>query len=322
MSAPALRRRPPAAGTQALTDVRNLRRMRTALRQGLRGITAAPLVFALSVATMGAGLLMLSAYLLVLSNVRSVVASYGADLSLVAFLPAGAAPGEAGASSLREKLVALPGVARVEFVSIDDALERLRAELGADASVLEGLSENPLPASYEITLEPQARTPERLRALAQQVSALGGVDDVRWGEAWIESYASILRALQWLGLGLGACMLLVLGVIVSGTIRLAVHARADEIQIQRLVGAGAFFVRLPFYVEAALQGALGAGLALALLYLLFEAGAHLLGETFPVLLGGRPAFFGPFEITGLVLLAVTLGVGAAVLSLTRIEEQQ
>ena len=321
MSAPALRGRPPAAGAPALTDVRNLRRLRTALRQGLRGITSAPLVFALSVTTMAAGLLMLSAYLLVLSNLRTVVASYGADLSLVAFLHASAAPGQAGASGLREALTALPGVESIEFVSSVAALERLRADLGADASVLDGLAENPLPASYELTLEPQARTPERLRALAQQVSALGGIDDVRWGEAWIESYAAILRGLQWLGLGLGVCMLLVLGVIVSGTTRLAVHARADEIQIQRLVGAGGFFVRLPFYVEAALQGALGAALSLTLLYLLFEAGVPLLGETFPLLLGGRPAFFGPFELSGLVLLAIGLGVGAALLSLTRIEEQ-
>ncbi len=115
--------------------------------------------------------------------------------------------------------------------------------------------------------------------------------------------------------------MLVLGVIVSGTVRLAVQARADEIQIQRLVGAGGFFVRLPFYLEAGLQGALGAGLALAALYALFRLGLPLVGETLPLLLGAQPVFFGPLALSGLVVFAVALGVAAAVLSLAWLEEE-
>jgi cell division transport system permease protein len=114
---------------------------------------------------------------------------------------------------------------------------------------------------------------------------------------------------------------LVLGVIVSGTVRLAVHARADELQIQRLVGAGAFLVRLPFYLEAGLQGALGAGLAVGFLYGLSALGLPLVGDTVQRLLGVSTVhFFGPLEVVGLLLLGTALGVGSALLSLARLDE--
>jgi cell division transport system permease protein len=295
-----------------------LRRLRTSLRSGLRGITGAPLVFVLSVTTMAAGMFLLAGYLLVVQNVRGVLASYGQDLSLVAFLGADrSGPPEAIANAIR----GLPDVEQVSYVSPDVALERLRADLGNDAQILESLDQNPLPGSFEVSLVAGARTPERVRGVASELAELPGVEDVRYGEAWIESYARILRALEWVGAGLGVSLLLVLGVIVAGTVRLAVHSRADEIQIQRLVGAGGFLVRLPFLVEGALQGAFGAGLALLLLWGLFRLGLPLVGEAMTLVLGvAAPVFFGAGEQLALVLLGATLGFGAAVLSLLRLDD--
>ena len=59
----------------------------------------------------------------------------------------------------------------------------------------------------------------------------------------------------------GACLY-----IVGTTIRLGVFARREEIEILKLVGATDRFVRGPFLLEGALQGFLGAALALALLF--------------------------------------------------------
>ena len=312
-------RRAATKDTTPWSDVRNLRRLRTAVRSGLRGVWGAPLIFALSVITMAAGLLLLAGYLVVVQNVRAVLASYGADLSLVAFIRPNPEAGQT--RELAQKLKALSGVTQVTFVSPEQALGRLRVDLGSDAAVLDGLSRNPMPGSFEIALAEEARTPERVKALAREMRALPAVDDVRYGEAWVESYARIVDALEYGGAGLGVCLVLVLGVIVSGTVRLAVHARADELQIQRLVGAGAFLVRLPFYLEAGLQGALGAALALALLYGLLALGLPLLGETLERLLGvATVQFFGALEVVALLLLGTVLGVGSAVLSLARLDE--
>ncbi len=304
-----------------MIDARTLRRFWVSVRSGLRGVTGAPLVFALSVTTMAAGLLMLSAYLLVVQNVRSVVSRYGEDLSLVAFLAPGRKLEPQTVAALEKTLAGLENVERVDFVPPARALERLRADLGDDAEILDNLVSNPLPASYEIRLREGARTPDHIQALASRVRRVDGVDDVRYGEAWVEGYSRVLRALEWIGAGLGACLVLVLGVIVAGTVRLAVHARADEIQIQRLVGAGGLFVRLPFFLEAALQGFLGAGIALSLLYGLFRLGLPVVGEPLQLLLGlASPSFFGPLEVSALLLVGASLGVGAAMVSLLRLDE--
>lgn len=304
-----------------MIDPRQLRRLATAMRDGLRGLRATPLVFLLSVGTMAAGLLMLSAYLLVVQNMRVVLESAGEELTLVAFLAPGKPPVPARIQALTAEFEALPRVEAVSYVSAEQALARLRADLGTEASILEDMQENPLPPSFEIELVAAARTPEGVRGLAVELTRHEAVDDVRYGEAWVEGYARVLRALEWIGAGFGACLMVVLAVIVAGTVRLAVYARSDEIQIQRLVGGGSLFVRLPFYLEGALQGAIGAAAALGVLYLAFSSALPAAGEALQLLLGrASPAFFGPGEITALILLGAGLGVGGSVLSLVHLEE--
>ncbi|MFQ5514141.1 MAG: cell division protein FtsX [Myxococcota bacterium] len=302
-------------------DVREVRRLWSACRAGLRGLRASPLIFLLSVGTLSAGLLLLGTYLLVLQNMRDVLERFGSDVSVVAFLEPSAAEDPAVREVLRVRVEAMEGVRSVRYVSPEQALERLRYDLGDEASLLEGLEGNPLPASLEIELQPERRTPDEVRALAERLDSAREIEEVRYGEAWIESYSRILRAVEGLGVALGAFLVLVLGTIVAGTVRLAFVARADEIQIQRLVGAGALFVRLPFYLEGALQGAVAALLALAVLYGLYGLGLPLVGELLSFVLGRSSlSFFGWAEMGLLVGLGVGLGVGGAVLSLLRLEE--
>jgi cell division transport system permease protein len=304
-------------------DSRELRKTLFSLRAGLRGIGESPLVFGVSVLTIGAGLLVLSAYLLLVQNMRGVLERHEEGLAIVAFLRPGAAPDAADLERLRGALEALPGVSAVRFVAPDSALERLRAALGDQARVLEGLPRNPLPASFELLLSPAHRSPSRVRALAARAGSLPGIDDVRWGEAWVEGYARLLSALEWIGLAIGVCVGLVLCVIVAGTVRLALHTRENEIQIQRLVGAGGLFVRLPFFVEGALEGSLGAALALGALFLLFEVGLPLASAPIEFLVDARGVrFFGLREMAALLVLGSTLGLFSAAASLWRIGDSR
>jgi cell division transport system permease protein len=304
-----------------MIDIRSARRLAVSLRSGLRGARERPLVFALSVATMAAGLLVLGAYLLIVANLRGVLDRVGADLRLVAFTPAGAESSEADVAALGAKLRALPGIADLVYVAPDEALARLRGDLGEDADVLDGMAGNPLPGSYELLVAPSAREPATLRELAAAAAAVPGVSEVRFGEAWVEGYARVVRMVEFIGAALGAFLVLVLGAIVAGTVRLSLHARADEIQIQRLVGAGGLFVRLPFYLEGALQGGLAALAALLVLRALYALGLPLLGDALGWLVGTQTlVFFGIAEAAGLVALGVGLGLGGALMSLFNLED--
>jgi cell division transport system permease protein len=303
-------------------DPKSLRRLASALRSGLRGARERPLVFALSVGTMSAGLLVLGAYLLLVANLRGVLQRAGDELRLVAFTELHGGADSPDVSALAKRLTSLPGVGEANYVSPDAALTRLRGDLGEDGAVLDGLARNPLPGSFELTLSASEREPGQLRELAARVAGVPGVTEVRWGEAWVEGYSRVVRAAEWLGVGLGAFLLLVLGSIVASTVRLSLHARADEIQIQRLVGAGGAFVRLPFCLEGALQGALAAGLALFVLRFVFALGLPFLGDALVWVLGSRPpVFFGTAESVGLVALGVLLGTGGALASLVNLEDR-
>ncbi len=93
---------------------------------------------------------------------------------------------------------------------------------------------------------------------------------------------------------------------------------ADGIEILRLVGATESFLRLPFLLEALLQGIGGAGVAMALcwgLYLFFRL---RLGESWAQLAGWtKPVFLSPVSILALLLLATVLGIVSTVLSFSR-----
>lgn len=304
-----------------MIDARTARRLIVAIRSGLRGTRETPYVFLLSVATMAGGLLVLAGYLLIVQNMRGVLERFGEDLRIVAFLAADEKPAPEAVAALEQSFAALNGVASVHYVSPDKALERLRAELGQDAPILDDLEHNPLPGSFELVVADDMRSPEQARLIAASVGAAKGIDEVRYGEDWVEGYARTVRVAEWVGLGLGIVLLMILASIVAGTVRLAVHSRADEIQIQRLVGARGLFVRLPFYLEGSLQGAAAAGLALLMLYGLFSVGLPLLGAPLDFLVGDRPVeFFGAFGVIALLLLGTGMGLAGAVLSLTRLDD--
>src|SRR5204862_3829587 len=96
--------------------------------------------------------------------------------------------------------------------------------------------------------------------------------------------------------------------IIVTTIRLAVVARAEEIENMRLVGASDAFIRWPFVFEGAMVGLLGAAITLAGLYFLSEPIAAFMVDFFRVL----PLSFGSLA-RDLVLIVFGAGLGLGVL---------
>ena len=165
--------------------------------------------------------------------------------------------------ALQGRLMALPQVTDVEFISKDEALRRYREERAANGQpdLTAFLAVNPLPASLEAKLV----SPEDYRAV---VAFLEDEDIVRKVQN-IEDTTDRLVALSNFLRTFGVLLLAVIGAIVLfiviNTIRLAVLGRAEEIEIMRLVGASDAFIRWPFVFEGALVGLLGAAVTLGVL---------------------------------------------------------
>jgi cell division transport system permease protein len=160
----------------------------------------------------------------------------------------------------------MAGVSAVKYVSQDDALDRFRRDLEGQAGILEGLSKNPLPASFEIQLREGGADSERVASVAEKVGELAGIDEVQYGQEWLSQYATAINLLRIAGVVIGTFLLIGCMLVVANTIKLAVYARREELEILSLVGATKRFIRLPFLIEGMAQGFLGALLAVVILY--------------------------------------------------------
>ena len=276
-------------------------------RSAVQGLRESPFTSAIAVTTIAVTLLLLGAFALLVSNMEGLVDRFGNEVRLSVYLEP--ALDEPAQRALADRTAELPGVASVEWVSKEQALERFRAGVGAQSDLLDGLDENPLPASLEITLADSLRAQPALDEVAGAVAALEGVEEVAHGHAWVEGYARAVALLRVSGLAIGGVLALAAAMIVTNTIRLAVYARRDELEILMLVGAGRVFVAVPFLLEGLLQGLAGALVALAILFLLFLTAVPMLSGGLVFLLGhASPAFLGLDGCLAMLAAGAALGI--------------
>jgi cell division transport system permease protein len=282
-------------------------------RSAVRGLQGAVVTAAIAVVTIAIALFLVGAFALTVVNMEGMLDRFGGNLQVTAYLDEGLEPAEEVA--IAERVATIEGVARVAVVGRAEALERFR-DIAGGAALLEGLEENPLPSSLEITLAPESRTTEGLRILAEALEGLPGIDEVAHGSDWIEGYARVTSLVRVSGYALGTVLCLATLLIVANTIRLGVYAREDELEILALVGASRTFVRTPFLMEGTLQGAIGGLLAAALLWVAFLVLVPQLEYGLTFLLGNSvPRFFDWRELGMLVLGGSALGLAGSLAAL-------
>ena len=216
--------------------------------------------------------------------------------------------------ALKARIEADPAVSRVDYVTKEQALKRLQdiADRRKDF-VLANIDGNPLPASLEVKLS-DARQAKRFGDELRAEVGGGVIADVIDNPQVVDQLLTITRVLSVGGVAILAMMLFVALFVIVNTIRIAVHARRDEIEIMPLVGASDAFVRWPFILEGMLVGTLGAVVALSIV---FAAAGPVTGAmldflvTLPISLGPEFAFQLAASVLGVALL---VGAGGATLS--------
>jgi cell division transport system permease protein len=252
-----------------------------------------PLLSALSVTTIAFSLFALGLFGLVALNIRHALDTVEERVEIRAFI-ADSTPIESVAQAAAD-IAAYPEVLSAQQVTQSQALERARRELGEFRDVFEGAV---LPASIDIRLRSGFRDPASVKRVVARVKAFGFVDDVRYGEEWIEKLYRLRTIASIAGLVLGLAFAAVSMIIIGATIRMAVLSRAREISIMRLVGATDSYIRRPFLLEGFAKGVLGGLLALLLTWLarllidryiietvFFDLRLDLLGLLFGALIG-------------------------------------
>src|SRR5947209_54061 len=210
---------------------------------------------------------------------------------------------------LLERVKAIPNVAGARYISKAEALMSLKRMLGKDATVADNLPSNPLPASIEVTPTSGAATPDGARVLITRLGTLPEVEEVEGSVEWVERLSDWQRLLVLIGLGLGATLALAAILTVTTATTLVLHARRDETEIMRLVGAPEAAIRLPLLLQGLIQGLLGATLALLALVVFYRLAAPKLEPLMSITVGLPTLEFLPTSAV-LRLLAAGAALGA------------
>ena len=273
-----------------------------ALREALTAFRRAPVLSLLSITTIAFSLFAFGLFGLVALNIREALQQVEDRVEIRAYVAEGT-PIEAVSAALGD-IGAFPEVGRVEYVSPEQALQKARQELGEFQDVFES---GFLPASMEIRLKRGFQDPPTVKTVAARVQSYQFVDDVRYGQEWVEKLHRIRTIATVVGLSLGLVFAAVATIIIGTTIRMTVLARSREISIMRLVGATDSFVRLPFLIEGFLKGVMGGAAALLLTWVANRLISRFVIETsfFDGSLALMVLLFG--ALIGLIGSAVSVG---------------
>jgi len=171
--------------------------------------------------------------------------------------------------NVKRSLESLTEVKSVIYISSGEALEIFREKHIDDQIIIQALNqlnENPLEAYLNI----KAYQPEQYATIAQFLSSprlTVFIDKVNYYEnrIVIERLGSLVNVVSRGGLIITIVLILIAGVVVYNTVRLAIYSNRDEIGIMRVVGASNLFVRGPYMVEGIISGTLGALISMLIL---------------------------------------------------------
>jgi cell division transport system permease protein len=211
---------------------------------------------------------------------------------------------DAQRNSVIAEITALPGVKSVTYVSPEMAMERLKQVYRDRGQELDlGGAPIKLYSSIEINLTETKYND----SVGSALSSYKEVAQITTKQADLDKLLGVINVIRTVGVIAIVLVGLTVLFMIINTIRIAVYARAGEIEIMRLVGASDGFIRWPFILEGLLCGLIGALVAIGLLAIVWDPIQPVMFSVFqmPVAVGAR--FLA--TLSGL-LLAVGLGVGA------------
>ena len=245
-----------------------MRALRYAFEEALTSLWRGRQAGLLSTLTIALALFVLGGFLIATVNLERLGAEWSNAAELSVYLKDDVT--EAERRAVEARLAPGDVVAAHEYVSKAEALTRFKQTFGDLAAAVDGLGGNPLPASLEVRLRGGTSAGAGVDMLATQLRQMAGVADVRYDRQWLTRVLSAIDIIRGVGLILGSVLAIAAALTVANVVRLALHARRDELDIMNLVGAPQAYVRGPFVMEGVLHGGIG-----ALLALLALGGAYL-----------------------------------------------
>lgn len=249
----------------------------------------------------------LALYLGVQSS-QAVVGKLNESPQITVYMELGADTGDTEA--VKNLLAQDKRIQKNEFVSKQKGLQELQTSMGGQ-DLVSMLDENPLPDVFIVTPDP-ATPPEEMKALQKDLAELPMVEEAKLDTEWVQTLYQINdfahKVFWFLAFTLGVAFVLV----AHNTIRLQILSRKEEIEITKLLGAPASFIRRPFLYLAAWQSVLAVAVSLGLCAWLVNVSKPLVDQIFkPYGLNIEWRFFYFWEVLLVLAAVAALGIAGA-----------
>lgn len=268
--------------------------------------------------------IVMGASLLISQNFKNILTMWGEDVQMTVYLSQDIS--EQGRKGLEEFLKNTGKVNTVTYINQERALGDFRTQLASYAPDISRDDEllKLIPSSLQVTLASNVQTKDQmqvLQSLATDLKGKEGVDEVSFGQDWVEKYGALVSAMEITMELLGIVILAASLFVMSNAIRASVQNRKDEIVVLEMIGATSSMIRTPFLKEGALLGFVSSTLAVVLCFVSYTGFRNLLVTKLSFLqLGQHLAFITPASIALLIVGGTAVGALGSYLCVRKIND--
>ena len=281
-------------------------------KEGFRGVFVHGFMSFAAITVIAACLLVTTTFLLVAYNIDIQIEDLQSSNEIVVYIDETYTREQAEA--LKTSITAIANVEDAIFVTREEFFDSFLEGLGEDTYVLEELrQDNPMRDSYRVIMKDVSLHADTLRELTEVQGIADSNSDVELSERLVQLRGVVNTVSLTLLVLLGIVSLFV----ISNTVKLALHARAEEIGVMKMVGATNSFIRAPFVIEGVILGVAASVFVFAAQWLVYNYLGAQLSDGLPILT------MVPFEMfrykLALILLAagVVLGMSGSIVTIKR-----
>lgn len=209
----------------------------------------------------------------------------------------------------QKKVEADPNIKKVDLITKEEALQKMKEEFSEHSETLENLPKNPLPNVLRVELSDVEKAEETIARLEK----IDNANQIRYYRDTVNKILRITEVIKSVGLVLILILLITTVFVVNNTIRVSIAGRRTEIGIMRYVGATRGFIRKPYIVEGILLGLVGAAFSTAIISYGYDAFIRLTLESLSQMTQQKPLLDTLYIIKRFGFLSVVIGIGVGMI---------
>lgn len=253
-------------------------------------------------------LTLFGASLIIRQGVQQATQRWQGGIEFIVFMNADATPDQM--ASLETSLRDNPEVDGWDFFNKEAAFNEFVEAFSDQPELIDSVTKEDLPPSFRV--RPAIGDADAIQSLAESFENYPGVRQITLPLGVIRTLQESTQQISVFVLILSVVVLVAALMLIANTIRTAIFARRQDIEVMKLVGASNWYIRLPFMTEGVVQGLLGGLLAVPMLFLMNRLLAGFVQEDFLQLL--RSLVLESSSVWGISFLVMGIGAGMGALA--------